>query len=53
MSFLTCENNDTNPVHSAAILAAQEEEEDTQLLSTIADFEVNGHSSIYDDETTL
>lgn len=53
MSFFTCANNSTNPVHSAAILAAQEEEEDTQLLSTIADFEVNGHSSIDDDETTL
>ena len=37
--------------YAAALLTAQEDEEDTRLLSTIAGFEDDGRSSIDDDET--
>ena len=39
--------------HTLLQLAAQEDKEDTQLLSTITGFEDGQHSSIDDDETTL
>ena len=53
MSFSTCTSKSIDAAHAAALLAAQEDEENTQLLSTIGGFGVNGRSSIDDDKTTL
>ena len=53
MSFSACTNLSIDAAHTAAILATQQEEEDAQLLSNNGGFEVNGCSSIDDDETTL